>query len=69
MPSLTVSVTTDQATRIKAALDARYIGTALASAPIATQATDYLMSALRYLVRDYESALAKAQAESGITEL
>lgn len=69
MPDLTISVTVAQATRIKAALDAHYVGTALASATVAVQADDYFMSALRQLVRSYETAQARKQAEDGVSEL
>ena len=69
MPNLTLTVTTAQANRIATALTARYAGTSLASAPLADQARDFLMVALRQLVRDYERALAVKQAEDTVIGL
>lgn len=60
MPELTLTVTAAQAARIRDALVAHYVGTTLATAPLADQAKDFIMSEFRALVRDYERAKAQA---------
>lgn len=58
MPNLTLSVTSAQAARIQAALAALYKGTPRENDVQAAQVANYLMSALRHLVREYEQQLA-----------
>lgn len=69
MPNLTITVTAEQATRIADALTDHYAGTALALDTLANQAKDFLMSAMRQQVREYEESRAVKNARVTITEL
>lgn len=69
MPTLTITVTTAQATRIGEALASRYIGTDLETAPLADQASDFIMSTVREMVRTYEQGEAVSEAIQNIQEL
>jgi len=63
MPTLPLSVTAEQAARIEPALRDRYRGTALASKPLADMATDFLLSAVRELVTNYERNQAQGKIQ------
>ena len=69
MSDLTLYVTNAQATRIRAALVARYKDTALETATFGAQAREFMLSMVKDLVRGYERAAAAKQAEATLTEL
>ena len=69
MPNLTLSVTTEQAARLSGAFKQHYVGTALANAPLGTQAEDFIKSALRALVMDRERTVAISAASGKVTDL
>lgn len=68
MPNLIITVTAEQATRAGAALTARYIGTALATATLQVQAADFIRATLGQLVLAYERQEKVKQAEQSLAE-
>ena len=68
MPTLSLSVTDAQATRVEAALRQRYAGGAMANATLAQMARDYLLSTLTALVLEHERREAMKQAEGQLVK-
>lgn len=68
MPTLSLTLKTDQAARVEAALRQVYRGGAMSNATLEAMARDYVISTLTALVTNYERSQAIADVEKTLSK-